>query len=245
MKTIEKYILKETLFFSTISTIVVSILMILIVFLNSLEETKLDIEQILYTMLYSIFKLGEFSSVILSLGCILGIITVINIMNKNFEIITIKNFGISDLQILKPFLITGTIFSLIALLFSFYISPYMLSKAKIILYTNIKKEEGLKRLNPVDSWIKNENFICNIFYYDTTRNSAFGLKCIEIKDKITGYITIDRADWIDGWIAKNVRMWDDKSKEIKKLTSLNEINHILPKPKYLSKQFKDIEELNL
>ncbi len=244
---IDRYIIRESLFFSVIATLVVSILIGLIVFFNSLEEGSLSLKQILYVMVYSVLRLGEFSGIILSFGCIIGIVIAINIMGKNFEIVSIRNFGVPDTTLVRPFIIVAILFAIIGLIFSNFLSPAMISQSKIVLFTKIKKEEGFKRLSPIDTWVKNNDYICNIFYYDTIRNMAFDVTCLEIKEGkgIVSYLSMDRMEWKDGWIARNVKLWDISTKEIRNIDTITDTDYILPKPKYLNKQFKDINELNI
>lgn len=245
MKTIDRYIINESIYFSIISISIVSAIIVMFIFFNLIDETALNAKLLGYSLIASALRLGQFSSYAIGLGTTIGIAALVSIMSRNHEITVIKGFGLNDLQIVKPFMLTAGLFSLMSIMFSSFISPRMLVESNRILYTKIKKEEGFAKVNPVNSWIKHKIYLCNIGYYDTQRNIAFDVKCVELKKTLKKYIEIERLEWKDLWIAKIANIWEIKNSTIEHKLQESFTEDILPKPSYLSKQFKTIDEVTI
>jgi lipopolysaccharide export system permease protein len=107
---------------------------------------------------------------------LLSVMVVFGLMNKHNEIIALKAGGISIYRLLKAPFFLGVLFSLVLLMFSEIFLPIIRSNANRIWLEEVKKVQvNAQRKN---IWLKGQNAIYHIQFYDPVRMRTFDVSFI-------------------------------------------------------------------
>lgn len=147
----------------------------------------------------------------------LAVIIAFGLMNNNNELLAVRAGGISDYYMVKPAIRVGLLMTLGVVLINEIIVPVTMSRAFYIEHTFIKPDRSIHR-SQENIWIKQDNKILHIKYFNPADNSISGLTMNEMGTPFQSVVRIDSASGVfkDGsWILSDVieQKFDEKRQE--------------------------------
>ena len=137
---------------------------------------------------------------------LLSVIVVFGIMNRNNELIALKSSGISVYFLVKPALLAGFLLAGLMFLLGETLIPITMAKANYIRYNDMHKGTKVS-LGRKDVWIKSENKIIHINFFDPVQQTIAGITATTMggKFKILARIDAKTGRYEDGkWILEGV-----------------------------------------
>lgn len=206
MKIVHKYLTREILkFFFIIMAMVVSVYFIVDFFekIDNFMEADAPMDKALLFFLYNIpFIVSQ----VLPVAILLAILVTFGLMSKNNEIVALRSSGVSTLFLFQPLVAIGVAGTMILFLLSEVIVPITMEKANRIYLTEVKKVSTMKSKKK-GVWIKGDQSVYHISYYDSADQRIFGLSAYFFNDqfKLIKRIDADRGRFEnDQWILDNV-----------------------------------------
>ena len=226
MKKINIYLFYLTNKYLIINFFIISVF---IIFINLIELSRViseDDKNIFNFIYLSFLKYPSILNEIIPFVTILGIAFLIRNLISNNEFISMRNLGFSILDIYKPILISVFI---MGLFFLFVINP--LSVFMEAKYDNEldKKDNSLYSIKITDNemWIKNKidhhnsSFI-NIKNMNLRNMNASNIKILINKNDTNKFIMAKKGEFKNNiFLLKNVKYYDFKKEEYKKLDDYN------------------------
>jgi len=206
MAYLHKYWLREFLKLFCIIQLLVLVLFVFIDYLsridNFLESDFSLIRGLGYIFLKVPFMLVQFTPA----SILLASIAIFGIMNKNNELLAIKSSGISGYSLIKPAILIGVVLGLLMLFLGETIIPLSMTKANYIKYNVIGKSH-IQSSGRKDIWIKSENHLIHIDFFDPANKSIAGISATSVRNnfELVSRLDAKKAHYQDGnWVLENV-----------------------------------------
>ena len=137
---------------------------------------------------------------------LLATIVVFGLMNKSNELLAIKSSGISIYFLIKPAILVGIILAILMFFLGETLIPVSMAKANYIKHHVITKKNNIYS-GRKDIWIKSENRLVHINFFDPVRKSVAGITVVTV-DK--NFLLESRIDARKGyfkegkWVFENI-----------------------------------------
>ncbi len=201
-----KYWLKEFLKFFLIIQLLVTILFVFIEYLSKMDKFLNSDLSLIDGLGYILLKVPFMFVQFVPASILLASIAIFGMMNKNNELLAIKSSGISGFSLIKPAVLTSVILALGMLFLKETIIPVSMTKANYIKY-NIIKKKNIHSTRREDIWIKSENKLIHINFYDPVSQSIAGISVTSLSKNFDLLSRIDAktAYYKDGkWVLEDV-----------------------------------------
>lgn len=174
MSSLHKYWLREFAKFFGIIQMIVMVLFILIDYLSRLDKF-LNAEMSLTSALgYVLLKVPFMFVQLTPASILLASIAVFALMNRNNELLAIRSSGVSIYYLVKPALLAGSVLAVLMFFLGETFIPVSMAKANYIKNHVIKKRQGYLSARQ-DIWIKSDNKLVHINYYDPLSKTVSGI----------------------------------------------------------------------
>ncbi|MBA3011453.1 MAG: LPS export ABC transporter permease LptG [Proteobacteria bacterium] len=235
MHRLHKYWLKE---FSKLFLIIQMMIMVLFVFIDYLSRMdrflKSDIS-LLEALWYVLLKVPFMFVQLTPASLLLAVIVVFGVMNRNNELIALKSSGISVYFLVKPALWAGFFLAGLIFLLGETLIPISMAKANYIRYNQMQTGPRLS-VSRNDIWIRSENKLIHINYFDPVNLTVAGITVTTMGD---GFKIIERTDaqkgsyedgnWVFEGVIEQVYEAENNDFEVKLLPSKRVNLKITPK----------------
>ena len=174
MSIIQKYLTKEIAKqFGIVLIAVICIYVIVDFFEKSDNFVKAGLP-LSKTFVFFLLNIPFIISQITPVGMLLAVIIIFSLMKKNNEILALQSSGISIHSLLIPIVILGLAGSILLFFFSDIIVPVTTAKANRIWLKDVKKK-SLVTSREKNIWIKGDDRITHIKYYNPKNKAVFGV----------------------------------------------------------------------
>ncbi|WP_300456954.1 LPS export ABC transporter permease LptG [Desulfobacula sp.] len=221
MGCLHKYWLKE---FAKLFLIIQLMILVLFVFIDYLSKMdrflNADIT-LMGAMGYVLLKVPFMFVQLTPASVLLATIIVFGVMNRNNELLAIRSSGISIYSLVKPAILVGLIFSVLIFFLGETIVPLSMGKANYIKNHIIKKRHNFYVARE-NIWIKSENKLIHINYYDPVQKSVAGVTITALRknfslesriDARIGYYT--DGQWVFEQIIEQIHAKDSLDYDVK------------------------------
>jgi len=199
MPRLYKYWLKEFIKFFFIIQLIILVLFVFIDYLSRMERfLKSDISM-LGAFNYVLMKLPFMFVQLTPAGILLATIVVFGIMNRNNELLAIRSSGINAYFLIKPAVCVALFFSLVMFFLGETLIPASMSKVFDIENNVIRKKHNMSVARK-DIWIKSENRLIHINYYDPVQKSIAGVTITSLGEnfRLESRIDAKKGYYIEG-----------------------------------------------
>jgi len=206
MSCLYKYWLKEFIKFFFIIQLVIIVLFVFIDYLSRMERfLKSDITM-LGALTYVLLKVPFMFVQLMPAGILLATIVVFGVMNRNNELLAIRSSGINAYFLIKPAVYVSLFFSFVMFFLGETLIPVSMSKVNDIENNVIRKKQNIS-VTREDIWIKSENRLIHINYYDPAQKSVAGIAIVSMDENyaIESRIDAKKGYYSDGdWIFESI-----------------------------------------
>ena len=204
-----RYWLREFARFFFIIELLILTLFILIDYLSRLDKFLNSDLTLIGAFGYVLLKVPFMFVQLTPAAVLLSAICVFGLMNRNNELLAIRSSGISIYLLVKPALMAGGVLALFMFLLGETLIPVTMAKANFINTHVIKKKQGIHTARQ-DIWIKSENQLVHINYFDPVNQRISGVTITILDREFNMVRRLDaaQADYTkDGqWELKDVIM---------------------------------------
>ena len=233
MKKIDWYIIKKFLstFFFTISLI----LLIVIIFdvsekIDDFLRNDVAIKEIIFK--YYLNFIPYFTNLFSPLFIFISVIYFTSKMANNSEIIAILNSGMSFSRLLRPFIISAVILSIMSFVLGNFIIPHT-NKGKIDFENKYIRKKQQKRVKNIHMQIKKDQYIY-LESYNKSKDIGYKFTLENFKDNTlksklsANYIQFDTIN--NKWKIKDyfIRIYNDKNEDIIKGKQMDTLLNLKP-----------------
>ena len=248
MKKIDWYIIKKFLstFFFTISLI----LLIVIIFdvsekIDDFLRNDVALKEIIFK--YYLNFIPYFTNLFSPLFIFISVIYFTSKMANNSEIIAILNSGMSFTRLLRPFVISAVILSMMSFVLGNFIIPHT-NKGKIDFENKYIRKKQQKRVKNIHMQIKKDQYIY-LESYNKSKDIGYKFTLENFKDNTlksklsANYIQFDTIN--NKWKIKDyfIRIYNDKNEDIIKGKELDTLINL--KPTDFSKNTSLVETMGM
>ena len=248
MKKIDWYIIKKFLstFFFTISLI----LLIVIIFdvsekIDDFLRNDVALKEIIFK--YYLNFIPYFTNLFSPLFIFISVIYFTSKMANNSEIIAILNSGMSFSRLLRPFVISAVILSMMSFVLGNFIIPHT-NKGKIDFENKYIRKKQQKRIKNIHMQIKKDQYIY-LESYNKSKDIGYKFTLENFKDNTlksklsANYIQFDTIN--NKWKIKDyfIRIYNDKNEDIIKGKELDTLINL--KPTDFSKNTSLVETMGM
>lgn len=174
MSIIQKYLTKEILKqFGIVLIAVICIYVIVDFFEKSDNFVKAGLP-LSKTLVFFLLNTPFIISQITPVGILLSVIIIFSLMKKNNEIVALQSSGASVHVLLTPVIILGLVGSICLFFFTDIVVPITTAKANRIWLKDVKKK-SLVTSREKNIWIKGDDRIVHIAYYNPKKKSVYGV----------------------------------------------------------------------
>ncbi len=201
-----KYWLKEFLKFFGIIQLLILVLFVFIDYLSRMDKFLESELSLIGGLGYILLKVPFMFVQITPASILLASIAIFGIMNKNNELLAIKSSGISGFSLIKPAILSGVALGLLMLFLGETIIPLSMTKANYIKY-NVIKKKNIHSSGRKDIWIKSDNRLIHINFFDPVKQSVAGVSVTSVGENFALASRIDakKAYYKFGsWILEDV-----------------------------------------
>ncbi len=206
MSCLFKYWLKEFIKFFFIIQVIILVLFVFIDYLSRMERfLKSDISM-LGALNYVLLKLPFMFVQLTPAGILLATIVVFGLMNRNNELLAIRSSGINAYFLMKPAVCVALFFSFIMFFLGETLIPASVSKVNDIENNVIRKKHNMSVARE-DIWIKSENRLIHINYYDPGQKSVAGVTITSMGENfgLESRIDAKKGYYLEGeWVFENI-----------------------------------------
>jgi len=206
MSCLHKYWLKEFAKFFSIIQLMVLVLFVFIDYLSRMDKfLKSDIS-LLGALGYVLLKVPFMFVQLTPASILLATITVFGLMNRNNELLAIKSSGISIYFLVKPAILMSVVLAMFMFFLGETIIPISMAKANYIKFHVIKKRNNIFA-GKKDIWIKSENRLVHINFFDPVQQSVAGITVTTVgKDfSLESRIDAEKGSYKEGrWEFENI-----------------------------------------
>ncbi len=177
---LHKYWLKEFLKFFFIIQGMILVLFVFIDYLSKMDRWLNSDLSLLCAFGYVLLKVPFMFVQLTPAGILLATITVFGLMNRNNELLAIRSSGISVYFLIKPAIMISVILAVSMFFLGETIIPVSMARANFIKYNVIKKKKNYS-IARKDIWIKSENRLVHINFYDPVNQLISGITITSLR----------------------------------------------------------------
>jgi lipopolysaccharide export system permease protein len=206
MAYLHKYWLKEFLKFFFSIQLLIMVLFVFIDYLSRMDNFLESDLSLIEGLGYILLKVPLTFVQSTPASILLASIGIFGLMNKNNELLAIKSSGISGYSFIKPAVLIGVVLGLLMFILGETVIPVSMTKANYIKYTIIKKKHILSSSRK-DVWIKSEQRLIHINFFDPVNKSVAGISVTSLSEnfELISRIDAEKAFYKAGeWILENV-----------------------------------------
>ncbi len=206
MLTLHKYWLKEFVKFFAIIQLIILVLFVFIDYLSRMERFLNSDITLLGAFEYVLLKVPFMFMQLTPASILLASIVVFGLMNKNNELLAIRSSGISVYLLVKPAIIAGVVLAGLMFFLGETIIPITMARMYYIKFNIIQKNNTISSTRQ-DIWIKSENKLIHINFYDPIQKSVAGvtISALGEKNKLESRIDAKKGRYLNGsWIFDHV-----------------------------------------
>tara|TARA_B110000263_G_scaffold205416_1_gene185980 strand:+ start:1255 stop:2331 length:1077 start_codon:yes stop_codon:yes gene_type:complete len=233
MKRIDWYIIKKFLstFFFTISLILV----IVVIFdvsekIDDFLRSDVNLKQIIFK--YYLNFIPYFANLFSPLFIFISVIYFTSKMANNSEIIAILNSGMSFSRLLRPFIISAVILSMLSFILGNFIIPHT-NKERIDFENKYLRKKQTQRVKNIHMQIKKDQYIY-MESYNKAKDIGYKFTLENFKDNTlesklsANYIQFDTTN--NKWKIKDyfIRIYNDKNEDIIRGKQLDTLLNLKP-----------------
>ncbi len=182
MPCLYKYWLKEFTKFFFIIQVMILVVFVIIDYLSRLEKFINSELSLLGAFGFVLLKVPFMFLQLTPASILLSSIIVFGVMNRSNELIAIRSSGISSYFLVKPAVFSGVALSMVMFFLGETIVPVTMAKANYIKYVIIKKKNNIFAARE-DIWIKSENKLIHINFFDPVNKSVAGVTITSLTKK--------------------------------------------------------------
>ena len=174
MSCLHKYWLKEFAKFFSIIQLMILVLFVFIDYLSRMERFLNSDITLLGALGYVLLKVPFMFVQLTPASILLATITVFALMNRNNELLAIRSSGISVYSLVKPAIWASVIFGVLMFFLGETLIPVSMSRSNFIRQNVIRKNQSYSSAKK-DIWIKSENKLVHINFFDPARQRVAGV----------------------------------------------------------------------
>lgn len=174
MSIIQRYIIKEILFYFLMINILVIILFAAVDYLSNMDEffaSKIGLGRAFY---YVLLKLPMMWIQLTPAAFMIAVVAVFGMMNRHNEIIALKGGGVSPSYLLVPAFVLAGVIAFSMFFVSEVISPLTTAKANRIRDFEIRKSAAVTA-GKKNIWIRGDRQIVHVSYYEPASKTIHGI----------------------------------------------------------------------
>jgi len=248
MYCLHKYWLKEFLKFFSIIQMMILVLFVFIDYISRMDKFLNSEISLLGALGYVMLKVPFMFVQLTPASILLATIIVFGLMNRNNELLAIRSSGISVYFLVKPAILVSVILAVLMFFLGETIIPVSMSKSNYIHYNVLKKRNNLYSARK-DIWIKSENKLIHINFYDPAKQSIAGISITSLRKNFSLESRIDakkgyfeQGEWVFESIIEQTHMENTMDYDVKLYDKKN-----IPltfKPEDLEEVSKKSEEMS-
>jgi lipopolysaccharide export system permease protein len=203
---LHKYWFKQFFKFFLIIQMIILVLFVFIDYLSRLDKFLSSDITLVGALGYVMLKIPFMFAQLTPASILLASICVFALMNRNNELLAVRSSGISVYFLIRPAVLAGIVMSFSMFFLGETVIPVSMAKANYIRYHVLKKQDSLLSAQK-DIWIKSENRLIHINFYDPSKQSVAG---VTISTMGEGFFLESRIDAQKGtyaggkWIFENI-----------------------------------------
>jgi len=215
MLCLHKYWLKEFFRFFSIIQFLILVLFVFIDYLSRMERFLNSDISLMGALGYVLLKVPFMFAQLTPASILLAAIMVFGLMNRNNELLAIRSSGISIYFLIKPAILVSVILAILMFFLGETIIPITMARSNYIKYNVINKRHNI-HLTRHNIWIKSENRLVHINFFDPAQQFAAGITVTSLgKDfSLVSRIDAKKAHYKqDKWVIENVieQVYDEDS----------------------------------
>ncbi len=202
---LHKYWLKQFFKFFLIIQMIILVLFVFIDYLSRMDKFLSSDITLIGALGYVMLKIPFMFVQLTPASILLASITVFSLMNRSNELLAIRSSGISIYFLVKPAIFVGVFLAGFMFFLGETLIPISITKANFIRYNVLKKQNILSARE--DIWIKSENKLIHINYYDAASQTMAGVTISVMGEgfALESRIDAEKGTWVDGkWVFENV-----------------------------------------
>lgn len=213
MKILTKYLFKLQLQNLILSLLVFTLLFLVIDFFERIDNLIAD-EAAFGTMLsYFFLKIPQMATTMLPVSILVATLFTIGALGKNSEITAMRASGVKITTILKPFVITGLVLSLLTLALNETLVPYTMRRVKEIYNIDIRKKDLKGGYSQSDVWWRSGNSYYSVGTFDSRTSSLHNLTVLDFdtQHNLLRRTSAESARWVGaglGWTMRGVTQYE-------------------------------------
>ncbi len=202
---LHKYWLKQFFKFFLIIQMIILVLFVFIDYLSRMDKFLSSDITLIGALGYVMLKIPFMFVQLTPASILLASITVFGLMNRSNELLAIRSSGISIYFLVKPAIFAGIFLAGLMFFLGETLIPISITKANFIRYNVLKKQNILSARE--DIWIKSENKLIHINYYDAASQAMAGVTISVMGEgfALESRLDAEKGTWVDGkWVFENV-----------------------------------------
>lgn len=203
---IQRYIIREILFFFLMINILVLILFAAVDYLSNMDKFIASQISLIRAFYYVLLKLPMMAVQLTPAAFMIAIVAVFGIMNRHNEIVALKSGGVSPAYMLVPTFILAGAVAFFMFFISEVVSPVTTAKANKIMDFEIKKSTAFTA-GKKNIWIRGDHQIVHVNYYEPESKTIHGISLYRFDKGFRPSLRIDATsgDFHDGkWQLKDI-----------------------------------------
>ncbi len=207
-KRFERYVFDEHLKFLLLVFFALSVVYVLGSFLDVLDDALERHVSLAYPLKVALFRLPMGLKDFGPLAILISVMLFLAVSSQNLEPVALRSLGIPSKVMLRPLLFQGAVVSVILLINASFLAPFLYSRAKSVYLERIKGKVSHERVVPVNMWVKDSGYFCNIGYFDEKRALLREVICFKRDKGERSFVKADEALWgKEGWVGIDVKSW--------------------------------------
>ncbi|NOX32542.1 MAG: LPS export ABC transporter permease LptG [Deltaproteobacteria bacterium] len=206
MSSLHKYWLKEFTRFFFIIQLIILVLFVFIDYLSRMDKFLNSDLSLLGALGYVLLKVPFMFVQLTPASILLATITVFGLMNRNNELLAVRSSGISIYYLVRPAVVAGVLLAVLMFFLGETIIPVFQARANYIQYNVIRKRHNYSSARK-DIWIKSENKLIHINFFDPVHRSVAGVSITALGKKFSLESRIDakKGFYKNGqWVFENI-----------------------------------------
>ena len=206
MLCLHKYWLKEFFKFFSIIQLLILVLFVFIDYLSRMDKFLNSDISLMGALGYVFLKVPFMFVQFTPASILLATVMVFGLMNRSNELLAIKSSGISVYFLLKPAILVGVIFAALMFFLGETLIPVTMARSNYIKYNVIKKSRNIYSARK-DVWIKSENKLIHINFYDPVKQFAAGVTITSLRKNFSLESRIDAEKGVfkqGKWMFENI-----------------------------------------
>ncbi len=200
MRRLDRYLVSNTIKILLVSELAGVAIFTLIEFFEHLDLFTESLAKFWLGVLYILLRVPSYFNLILPLAFLISVLILLIIMIRGNEIIVVRTAGISTFSLMKPLVLFSLVLVVLSFALSEWVIPITSSTSEYVYRVRIKKEQSYVVYKNDKIWLKRNNLICNIEYFDARKDEIRGLTVLELGDNysIRKRYDAETGVWKDG-----------------------------------------------